>query len=142
MSAASVPLISTLNMSSTVVKSSLLDRSRFRSQIKSVPSSNTQDFLKNSRVTLDGTPQFLAKQNTTVTVKNAGQVLAAGESSSWIQEIQEIMCQYFNRSYFEANTYLLDCMSTVPLLMMSRSSTAHSVVCCVLRCTVSNMPPT
>lgn len=55
------------------------------------------------------------------------------------------MCLYqlfFNRSYFEVNTYLLDCMSTVPLLMMSRSSTAHSVVCCVLRCTVSNMPPT
>lgn len=37
---------------------------------------------------------------------------------------------------------MLDCMSTVPLLMMSRSSTAHSVVCWVLRCTVSNIPPT
>ncbi|TNN71277.1 hypothetical protein EYF80_018479 [Liparis tanakae] len=29
-------------------------------------------------------------------------------------------------------------MSTVPLLMMSRRSTAHSVVCWVLRCTVSS----
>lgn len=38
--------------------------------------------------------------------------------------------------------YLLDCMSTVPLMIISRRSTAHSVVCCVLRCTVSNMPPT
>lgn len=38
--------------------------------------------------------------------------------------------------------YLLDCMSTVPLMMISRRSTAHSVVCWVLRCTVSNMPPT
>lgn len=38
--------------------------------------------------------------------------------------------------------YLLDCMSTVPLMMISKSSMAHSVVCWVLRCTVSNMPPT
>lgn len=85
MSAASVPLISTLSMSNTVVKSSLSERSKRESQ--------------------------------------AGDVT-----------LQQKLCfQISNNVFSLVNTHLLDCMSTVPLLMMSRSSTAHSVVCWVLR---------
>lgn len=102
MSAASVPLISTLNMSSTVVKSSLLARNKQHSQ------------------------EDQAIDNCT-----GNNVRFGNNRPSWSDNEQTAL-----------STHLLDCMSTVPLLMMSRSSTAHSVVCWVLRCTVSNIPPT
>lgn len=136
MSAARVPLMSTLSMSKTVVKSSLWQEAGGGGETRGERVQTDRD----SRVgheqgagtkTVWGTPDRRVR-SMSHTDCGGSCTWCQGRGSSRVQNWREGM----------GMLYLLDCMSTVPLMMISRRSTAHSVVCWVLRCTVSNMPPT
>lgn len=180
MSAASVPLMSTLSMSKTVVKSSLHKQSKRKGGRKSQSREGSAVsvpqplpvFPKGRKVASPMQPihifptQGQMKQGLLqgLNLSNLQQSAAhvqrkrppiaqhaqeAATPSRTIPQQQSVGDCYGRdseevaaRLLLSLNTHLLDCMSTVPLLMMSRRRTAHSVVCWVLRCTVSNMPPT
>lgn len=129
MSAANVPLISTLSMSNTVVKSSLWQ------------AESQGENQRNKRLRKWGPKRSEAGRDDVIPRGLRLCVGTQGHGARGSRNWHRIgTCSGHDLKVGDA--HLLDCISTVPLMMISRRSWAHSVVCWVLRCTVSNMPPT